>query len=321
MPPVVSKTLRRSAARWVALPYVPWSHSRLVELGMSRPPPRGTTAREWYGASIGEAGTRGNRLRVQRVPDTFLEPFEALEAVGLEVDRRPDNGEPTAAFVPIIVPRCLERLPLASSGEMAASGDFDSGSVGSYTGKPAGTLAARGRCRRSCPAHRAAQGTTPASAAVACTLERTPASRLIRTNACNSAGPRRASAPPPALRKTSKNMGSFQLGSLTIDIDRCEVARDGTYVPLTASEFRIVAHMARNVGRVLRPARHPQCCFRWLSLRPREAQDVFKVFVRRIRRKLETSENEPQFLVTVRGLGYRLEGTGTGIRTAIAQTA
>ncbi len=47
--------------------------------------------------------------------------------------------------------------------------------------------------------------------------------------------------------------GLLQVGDLTVDVDRCEVQRAGTYVALTASEFRIVEFMARNSGRVLRP--------------------------------------------------------------------
>lgn len=102
--------------------------------------------------------------------------------------------------------------------------------------------------------------------------------------------------------------GLLQVGDLTVDVDRCEVQRAGAHVALTASEFRIVEYMARNSGRVLRPHEILNAVTGDYEYLPREAQDVFKVYVRRIRRKLEPDENEPRYLVTVRGFGYRLEG-------------
>ena len=106
--------------------------------------------------------------------------------------------------------------------------------------------------------------------------------------------------------------GVLQLGDLCVDIDRCEVQRAGTNVPLTATEFRILEYMARNAGRVLRPHEILNAVSDDYEYLPREAQDVFKVYVRRIRRKLEISEAEPAYLITVRGFGYRLEGGAQG---------
>lgn len=103
-------------------------------------------------------------------------------------------------------------------------------------------------------------------------------------------------------------LGILQIGDLKVDTNRCEVERDGAYVPLTASEFRIIEHMARYAGRVLAPHEILNAVTADYEYLPREAQDVFKVYVRRIRRKLEPVEDEPRYLVTVRGIGYRLEG-------------
>lgn len=116
--------------------------------------------------------------------------------------------------------------------------------------------------------------------------------------------------------------GLLQVGDLCVDVDRCEVQRAGEFVSLTASEFRIIEYMARNSGRVLRPHEILNAIGSDYEYLPREAQDVFKVYVRRIRRKLEPNEDEPRYLVTVRGFGYRLEG-GMAIPAArgVATTA
>lgn len=105
--------------------------------------------------------------------------------------------------------------------------------------------------------------------------------------------------------------GVLKVGDLTVDVDRCEVERAGEFVALTAAEFRIVAYMARNAGRVLRPHEILNAVSEEYEYRPREAQEVFKVYVRRIRRKIEPNEGEPRYLVTARGFGYRLEGGAT----------
>ncbi|WP_322797083.1 response regulator transcription factor [Tepidiforma sp.] len=114
---------------------------------------------------------------------------------------------------------------------------------------------------------------------------------------------------------TTEETGLLQVGDLVVDVDRCEVQRAGVVVPLTAAEFRIIEYMARRPGRVLKPHEILNAVSDDYHYLPREAQDVFKVYVRRIRRKLELNEQEPRYLVTVRGFGYRLEG---GERAAIA---
>jgi len=111
--------------------------------------------------------------------------------------------------------------------------------------------------------------------------------------------------------------GLLQVGDLTVDVDRCEVQRAGDCVGLTATEFKIVEFMARNNSRVLRPHDIMNAVSDGYDYLPREAQDVFKVYVRRIRRKLEPDPEEPRYLVTVRGFGYRLEG-GRQLRLAPA---
>ena len=115
--------------------------------------------------------------------------------------------------------------------------------------------------------------------------------------------------------------GILQVGDLCVDVDRCEVQRAGAFVALTATEFRIIEFMARNPGRVHRPHEILNAVSDDYEYLPREAQDVFKVYVRRIRRKLELSDEEPEYLITVRGFGYRLEGGATSAAARRAAVA
>ncbi|GAB4328648.1 MAG: hypothetical protein Kow0010_12630 [Dehalococcoidia bacterium] len=129
---------------------------------------------------------------------------------------------------------------------------------------------------------------------------------------------------PGNAKPAPKRSRILQIGDLRVDVDRCEVERAGEPVSLTPHEFRILEYMARNAGRVLKPHEILNAVTSDYEYLPREAQDVLKVAVRRIRRKIEPDEAEPQYLVTVRGFGYRLEGgnrRGTTRRTAASRTA
>jgi DNA-binding response OmpR family regulator len=109
-------------------------------------------------------------------------------------------------------------------------------------------------------------------------------------------------------RQPSRDPGVLQIGDLFVDVDRCEVQRAGAVIPLSPSEFRIIEYLARQGGRVSRPHEILNAVSDDYRYMPHEARDVFKVYARRIRRKLEVAEHEPRYLITVRGFGYRLEG-------------
>ncbi|MGW4122306.1 response regulator transcription factor [Nocardia sp. NPDC004711] len=83
------------------------------------------------------------------------------------------------------------------------------------------------------------------------------------------------------------------------------VARRGEeQIPLTVTEFRLLCELAANPGRVLS---------RTLLLERAWDEGFFgderlvDVHVRRLRTKIETDPSEPRIVVTVRGLGYRLD--------------
>ncbi len=112
----------------------------------------------------------------------------------------------------------------------------------------------------------------------------------------------------PTSTALARNESYIQIGDLTVDSERCEVERGGTLLSLTATEFRIVEYMARNAGRTLRPQEILNASTDDYAYSNREAQEVFKVYARRIRRKIEPDEANPHYLLNVRGFGYRLEG-------------
>ena len=94
-----------------------------------------------------------------------------------------------------------------------------------------------------------------------------------------------------------------RIGGVSVDLVAGEVRRDGLPVKLTASEFRILASLVRRPGTVL-SSRDLMRAAQGYEMPEDEANDIVKVHVRRIRRKIEPDPQAPRFVLNVRGLGY-----------------
>ncbi|WP_344194014.1 response regulator transcription factor [Pedococcus aerophilus] len=95
-----------------------------------------------------------------------------------------------------------------------------------------------------------------------------------------------------------------QHGPLVLDIGAGVLRRGESQVHLTVTEFRLLREMSDATGRVLSR--------RSLLERVWDRgyfgdERIVDVHVRRLRTKIETDPGEPRLLVTVRGLGYRLD--------------
>jgi two-component system alkaline phosphatase synthesis response regulator PhoP len=93
---------------------------------------------------------------------------------------------------------------------------------------------------------------------------------------------------------------------LRIDTNRFEVWRGDNPVDLTALEFKILAALARSAGVVLSRERLIELVWGYDSFLDARSVDVY---IRRIRQKLETDSADPQFILTVRGVGYKFGET------------
>ena len=91
-------------------------------------------------------------------------------------------------------------------------------------------------------------------------------------------------------------------GPLEIDLTEFRVLRNGVEVKLTATEFKLLAHLAANAGRVL--THHAILSAVW---GPEYAEHVeyLRVYMRQLRKKLEDDPDHPQILTTEPGIGYR----------------
>ncbi|HEV3312479.1 MAG TPA: winged helix-turn-helix domain-containing protein, partial [Chloroflexota bacterium] len=101
-------------------------------------------------------------------------------------------------------------------------------------------------------------------------------------------------------RKVSEVIES---GPLRIDLARKEVALRTKRVPLTPTEFGILAVLAQQPGRVFSGVELLRQVHGY-EAESGEAQDIVKVHVSRLRQKLEENPQSPRRIVNVRGQGY-----------------
>ncbi len=89
-----------------------------------------------------------------------------------------------------------------------------------------------------------------------------------------------------------------------IDSQRFQVWRDGTEIPLTALEFKLLKTLATYAGMVLS---REQLLERVWGYDFYGDPRVVDVHIGRIRQKLEADVANPQHILTVRGVGYKFE--------------
>lgn len=110
-----------------------------------------------------------------------------------------------------------------------------------------------------------------------------------------------------ALRQSAgeENSPQLEFGDLTFDFAARTVRKNGEHVKLTATEYNLLALLARNEGKVLT---HSYLLRQvWGPSYEQESQ-YLRVFVAQLRKKIETDPNRPLHLLTESGVGYRFVG-------------
>ena len=107
------------------------------------------------------------------------------------------------------------------------------------------------------------------------------------------------------LRRTASEPADgdvLRRGDLTIEAARLKVTRGATPIEVTPAEFQLLLALARQPGRILTRSQ-------LLAAIGGESNDVFDraidTHVKNIRRKLEPDPRDPQYILTVYGMGYK----------------
>lgn len=112
------------------------------------------------------------------------------------------------------------------------------------------------------------------------------------------------------LRRTVDSSSNVSSESIDIVIDpfAMKVSVRGREITTTTLEFRLLDYLARHQGKVF--TRDALLDAVWGDLRFVTPRSV-DACIRRIRRKIEPQSSSPQFLRTIRGIGYKLQATPT----------
>ncbi len=108
---------------------------------------------------------------------------------------------------------------------------------------------------------------------------------------------RRTEMPPVGLDNSS-----YDDGYLTVDYARHQVLVNGATVYLTPTEYNLLYHLTKNAGYVVP---HRILLAKVWGHEYEEETDYLRVYLRRLREKIERSPDNPTYLLTERGIGYK----------------
>lgn len=103
--------------------------------------------------------------------------------------------------------------------------------------------------------------------------------------------------------KSMAQNGCFTTGGLTIDYDKRHILVDGVDVHLTQNEYKIVALLSKYAGRVLT---YDYIIKTLWGPHAKYDNQILRVNMANIRRKIEKNPAEPQYIFTEVGVGYRM---------------
>jgi DNA-binding response OmpR family regulator len=110
-------------------------------------------------------------------------------------------------------------------------------------------------------------------------------------------------------RARSETSPNWRMGEIEIDPERHQIRRAGREVELTAKEFEVLQLLKQARGRVLsRQAIFDQV---WGDSHHGTLRTIDN-FISQLRSKLEDDPTNSKYLLTVRGVGYRLDTSGIG---------
>jgi len=97
--------------------------------------------------------------------------------------------------------------------------------------------------------------------------------------------------------------GPLTIGDVVIDLERREVTRAGAGVRLTPKEYQVLAHLARDAGKVIG---HGALLTAVWGAAHKDDTQYLRVLIGQLRQKLEADPAQPRLIETEPGVGYRL---------------
>jgi len=96
-------------------------------------------------------------------------------------------------------------------------------------------------------------------------------------------------------------------GPFEVDEDLHKVKMNDDQLDLTPSEFNLIVHLLRNDDRVISPEELVEVVRGYKPEDVIEARQIIKWYIHRLRQKVEKDSAHPEFILNVRGIGYRVK--------------
>lgn len=107
------------------------------------------------------------------------------------------------------------------------------------------------------------------------------------------------------LAQSNENIPLVEYGNLSIDFSARIIKKNQEILKLTSTEYNLLALMAQNESRVLT---HQYILKTIWGPSYLEQSQYLRVFVRQLRKKIEDNPDQPKFIITESGVGYRFIG-------------
>lgn len=114
--------------------------------------------------------------------------------------------------------------------------------------------------------------------------------------------------------RTDEGESVVKSGPLTIDLSSRTVMIDERRIALTPKEYRLLQLLAQNAGKVVT---HQQLIREVWGAHEATNPQYLRIFMRKLRRKIEANPNRPKIVLTELGVGYRLAQNGVEISPSV----
>jgi DNA-binding response OmpR family regulator len=101
----------------------------------------------------------------------------------------------------------------------------------------------------------------------------------------------------------------FIKGVFEVDEGLHKVKMDNNLLDLTPSEFNLIVHLLRNDDRVISPEELVEVVRGYKPEDVIEARQIIKWYIHRLRQKVERDSSHPEYILNVRGVGYRIKSS------------
>lgn len=103
--------------------------------------------------------------------------------------------------------------------------------------------------------------------------------------------------------RSDPQFNKIKIGELILDLNSCTITKNNESISLTAREFEILKFFFQNINCVISRERLYEAIWGECSL---GCDNTIMVHIRHLREKIENTPTTPQYIITVKGLGYKL---------------